>query len=630
MTVLAGHFLFDTYRSRRNHDLFFSPAAVQHVEEHARYACTALKGMDVVVRNYYLRKPAPPVAAHRFLHNSTHLTQAASVDDKALTDVDKGSVAFFPLCSSFFSEIRNRLHRFMLLFSNETHTVVSSSLRYQCPTSPKGEPLTESSSPISLEGSNSDCRSCDGNLSQTRIIVQQQTVSSDLGTCQTDAKLEGTGYHFGMKDNKLSSDDTSPRQELVASAGWPPFTEKYVSLSLESHKFTSGVCGDNSNGGVANDTCAPSDTLRRLVHRATHQSLVRCLPLSIIPGTNCEADPSYLGADYLRIMLSAFLLLPSSLPPMRVGILGVGGGSLPLFLLHYFSRSIHCLDLVDLEPMCIRAAVQDLGFWDALNQHGLALGSPEAPEGEPYSGSPLTKVHLEDAASFLRKHQGQISGLSLLTPYRPMNGTPTASTQAVPAPVSSSSSSTEVRFSDAEPPISGPSSASSSIPPSRIVEKAKLLVTPSRLPLPSLSKRTRARPFDILFVDLFMGSDLADGVASAEFLTLCRSSLSSYGVVAFNLPARDRPFVQQCQRIFGDANTYLIPCPSSANVIVLARGGSVSAFTRERSGERTVDGALPAPRLSHRVLYRRAMELSQRHSLPYDLSAHYPVWWRFW
>ncbi|CCW68819.1 unnamed protein product [Phytomonas sp. Hart1] len=562
--------------------------------------------MDAVVRNHYVRRPTPPVTVQLFQNNSPNLSSAVSVDNEIMSNVNKGNMVPPSSAAVFFSGMRLRLHRFMLLFSNETHNVDTYFLDNQRFTRREGGNLTESSSPNFLKKINSDYRSCNDDLQDIRIIANE-AASPNFGAHhhhQANAKLNETGNQVGVLNNNLSSENVPPKQDLVASAGWPPHTEKYVSLSLEPSQSISGVYSE------INDARTVSDALRHLADRSTHQSLVRCAPFSAIPGTNCEADPSYLGADYLRLMLSAFLLLPSSIPPLRVGVLGLGGGSLPLFLLHYFSRSIHHLDLVEVEPMCIRAAVQDLGFWDTLNQHELALGSPKASEDGFSSGSPTTQVHLEDAIVFLQKHHDQIADLSPPRSDHLMTGRPIATTQ--------------------EPLACGSPVSSSFVPTSKIVDRGKLSNMSSCPLLPSFSPRSRERLFDLLFVDLFLGSDLTDGVASADFLRLCRASLSSCGVVAFNLPARDRPFLQQCRQIFGEANTYLLMNSSSSNVVVLARGGSVSAFAREGLKKGGVDGSVPAPHLSHRMLYRRAMELSERHQLPFDLSAHYPVWWRFW
>jgi spermidine synthase len=122
----------------------------------------------------------------------------------------------------------------------------------------------------------------------------------------------------------------------------------------------------------------------------------------------------------------------------------------------------------------------------------------------------------------------------------------------------------------------------------------------------------------MLFVDLFVGSELDSAVTSVAFLRLCKGSLSPYGVAAFNLPAADKAFVQRCGAVFGDHNVFRVPVPASSNEVVLVRGGAGS------------HSDMVGPALSHRHLYRRAQELSAQYRLPYDLANHFPVWWRLW
>ncbi|PWU90003.1 hypothetical protein C4B63_54g20 [Trypanosoma cruzi] len=320
---------------------------------------------------------------------------------------------------------------------------------------------------------------------------------------------------------------TSP---FVASSTWPLGTAKYAAMTMEP----------SSSFSAAGE---PVDVMRRLADRTTNQSLIRCDPFAS-PSMNCVADASYLGAPYLRMMLSAFLLLPSPLPRLRVAVLGVGGGSLPSFLQQHFSRDIMRLDLVDAEPQCFRAAVEDLGLRETMRGGAMSC-------------------HVSDAATFLKE---AVTGLS--------------------------EDAAAVFHSGASPPF---------------VKEAPVVV----------KGRQRAQRYDVLFVDLFVGSAPPAFLASSSFLQLCHGVLSSVGVAAFNLPAPDPEFIVRCRRVFGRGNVFQIPVPASANVVVIAR--------RVVGSEMVV--GVP---ISRRHFYRRAEALQKSHALPYDLAGHYPFWWRFW
>ncbi|RNF17334.1 uncharacterized protein Tco025E_04951 [Trypanosoma conorhini] len=307
---------------------------------------------------------------------------------------------------------------------------------------------------------------------------------------------------------------------FLASSTWPPGTAKYAAMTIEPTASAVLAAGE------------PIGALRRLADRTTQQSLIRCDPFAS-PAINCAGDASYLGAPYLRTMLSAFLLLPLPLPRLRVAVLGVGGGSLPSFLQRYFSRDMTRLDLVDAEPQCFRAAVEDLGLRETMRGGVMAC-------------------HVCDAAAFLRETVVGASG-------------------AAPA-------------GEVAPPVEG---------------------------------HQHGRRYDVLFVDLFVGSAPPAFLSSPSFLQLCHEALSSVGVAAFNLPAPDPEFTDTCRRVFGRGNVFQFPVPASANVVVLAR--------------RVVGGDLGSGvSISRRHFYRRAKALQKSHALPYDIADHYPFWWRFW
>ncbi|KAK7198220.1 hypothetical protein NESM_000779000 [Novymonas esmeraldas] len=359
--------------------------------------------------------------------------------------------------------------------------------------------------------------------------------------------------------------DTRDTQGIAASR-WPAGTAKYAALVLEPSSASPSPSPSPSSALSSSDVgarppAAARSLLRQLADGATHQSLSRCNPRSTLLDMACEGDPAYLGAPYLRVLLSGLLLLPSSPSRLNVAVLGVGGGSLPLFLQRYFGPRLHRCDLVDVEPMCVKAAVEQLGLKEMLNTVELR------------SEGGGVHFHVEDAVHYLRHRVGSPSAVAGADVSGAHHGTVVFPTH---------------------PDTGAPAS----------------LATSTR----------RQRQLDVLFVDLFVGSELDSAVTSLDFLRLCRGALSSHGVAAFNLPAADREFVQRCAAVFGAANVYRIPVPASSNEVVLARGGA--------------DGACCIPadglRLSHRHLYRRAQELTAQYRLPYDLANHYPVWWRLW
>ncbi|KAG5492458.1 hypothetical protein JKF63_01036 [Porcisia hertigi] len=360
---------------------------------------------------------------------------------------------------------------------------------------------------------------------------------------------------------------TGAVSKLIAASNWPPGTSKYAALILEPTSRT-------SSGSSAASSTPPPSLLRQLADGATHQSLCRCNPRSTRLDMACEGDPAYLGAPYLRVLLSGFLLLPATLSQLNVAVLGIGGGSLPLFLQHYFASRIHRCDLVDVEPMCIKAAVEQLGMKELLN----AVALREEGGGVHY--------YVEDAINYLTHRVGDADHRTR-SPLEDGSGKLTGGKWAVAAPHHGS-------------------------PVFRDTAQLSSVVSPA-------TSAKRQRQLDLLFVDLFVGSELDKAVTSHEFLRLCRSSLSPHGVVAFNLPIADRHFVQRCSEVFGPHNVYRIPVPASSNEVVLARGGAESNVT-----------VAAASRLSHRHLFRRAQELTAQYRLPYDIANHYPIWWRLW
>lgn len=436
VTVSFGTAVFSVWQSRRGAVPVFDVAAVTSTEVFARYPCRTLRGMDLVVRNYFVRRSQEGGEA-----------RAARPDWRSV-------------------------------FSNESF------------------------------------RRTGGHSEEDR-----QSMRVVVGT----------------------ADPTEGRKAIAfTSATWPPGTDKYTALVLEP----------SAKPPSEDDSFLPPapverlrNPLRWLADSATHQSLLRCNPRSTMLDMNCDADPSYLGATYLRVMLSAFLLLPTTLMSThRVAVLGVGGGSLSNFLQQYFSGIIQQMDLVDVEPTCFTAAVKDCGMRENLSaQQAVSV-----------------RLFTEDGAAYLRRYAQTL----------------------------------------------GSTSTTSCTVPSSLEEA----------PLPPTG-----RPLDVLFVDMFAGSELHPAVATTDFVQLCWRALSTYGVVAFNLPTADPLFTKICAEVFGPLNVYTIQAPQCSNMVVLARGGwGGGGLTTE------------LPHLSHRLLYQRARELTKRYKLPYRLADHYPSWWRFW
>lgn len=448
--------------------------------------------------------------------------------------------------SSSSTSLSTRLQQFVDLFSNSTHTMSSSAIT-------------------------SDERD---NASSVRLVVR-------------DAKDAAV-----LPPRRTEGEDASC---VIAASQWPSHTAKYAALVLApSARDGDAASREGSGSGGSSEDRTPSRSLlRQLADGATHQSLVRCNPRSTQLDMACEGDPAYLGAPYLRVLLSGFLLLPSTLSQLNVAVLGVGGGSLPLFLQHYFASRLHRCDLVDIEPMCFKAAVEQLGLKETLNSVALRR------EGGG------VHYHVEDAVHYLQRRAGSSSSSQTVSAASDLQQQrhppePLERDAANTAPSTASLHGSVPVFGAPPPQPATPSHASASLAFS-----------------PSTSSK-RQQQLDLLFVDLFVGSELDDTVTSIGFLELCRGALSPYGVAAFNLPAADKAFVQRCGVVFGGRNVFRIPVPASSNEVVLVRGGAES-----RSD-------MVGPELSHRHLYRRAQELSAQYRLPYDLASHYPVWWRLW
>jgi spermidine synthase len=97
-------------------------------------------------------------------------------------------------------------------------------------------------------------------------------------------------------------------------------------------------------------------------HNGARQSVVK-------PG-----DPSHLELPYLKAALAGLALRPE---PSRVLVVGLGGGSLPMFLRAHYPRT--AIDVVEIDPLVAEVAVRHFGFREDA----------------------LLKVHLTDGRRFI-------------------------------------------------------------------------------------------------------------------------------------------------------------------------------------------------------------------------------------
>lgn len=68
-------------------------------------------------------------------------------------------------------------------------------------------------------------------------------------------------------------------------------------------------------------------------------------------------DPTYLGFAYTKV---AFVGLALTEEPRRIMIVGLGGGTMPMFLRHYYPEAT--IDVVDIDPDVVHVAKEYFGF----------------------------------------------------------------------------------------------------------------------------------------------------------------------------------------------------------------------------------------------------------------------------
>jgi SAM-dependent methyltransferase len=115
--------------------------------------------------------------------------------------------------------------------------------------------------------------------------------------------------------------------------------------------------------------------------------------------------------------------------------------------------------------------------------------------------------------------------------------------------------------------------------------------------------------YDAIFSDIYVGSKVPEEFTSGPFLSEVRESLTSAGVAAFNLPARDPQFLVAAREVFGAANVLAVPVPhGSSNCVVLC----------------AKDDVLP-----QRLVAKACSRWSRQLDLPIDIGCHVPVAWRW-
>jgi spermidine synthase len=78
-------------------------------------------------------------------------------------------------------------------------------------------------------------------------------------------------------------------------------------------------------------------------------------------------DPTYLGFAYTRVAFAGLALTEPD--PRRIMIVGLGGGTMPMFLRHYYPQAT--IDVVDIDPDVVHVAREFFGFRedDAMRAH---------------------------------------------------------------------------------------------------------------------------------------------------------------------------------------------------------------------------------------------------------------------
>ena len=82
-------------------------------------------------------------------------------------------------------------------------------------------------------------------------------------------------------------------------------------------------------------------------------------------------DPTYLGFGYTRVAFSGLALTPE---PRRMLVIGLGGGTMPMFLRNYYPAAL--IDVIDIDPDVVQVAKDYFGFREDERLH--AVAGPDA------------------------------------------------------------------------------------------------------------------------------------------------------------------------------------------------------------------------------------------------------------
>jgi spermidine synthase len=130
---------------------------------------------------------------------------------------------------------------------------------------------------------------------------------------------------------------------LAAAAGFAPAADKV--LYEQPSAFNNNIIVTEDEAGLR---------VLRFERNGARQSIAK-------PG-----DPTYLGFAYTKV---AFAGLALAQEPQRILIVGLGGGTMPMFLRHYYPHA--AIDVVDIDPEVVRVAKEFFGFRedDKLHAH---------------------------------------------------------------------------------------------------------------------------------------------------------------------------------------------------------------------------------------------------------------------
>jgi spermidine synthase len=121
---------------------------------------------------------------------------------------------------------------------------------------------------------------------------------------------------------------------LAAAAGLAPAADKV--LYEKPSAFNSNIIVTEDDAGLR---------VLRFEHHGARQSIAK-------PG-----DPTYLGFAYTKVAFAGLALTPE---PRRILIVGLGGGTMAMFLRHYYPQAR--IDVVDIDPDVVQVAKEFFGF----------------------------------------------------------------------------------------------------------------------------------------------------------------------------------------------------------------------------------------------------------------------------